>query len=113
MADRADLVVKNGRIVSSPASMSSNTCGNRGCNTVLSTDGTQDAILWAYEKSSSGGAILHAYSATDLSNELWNSNMNSSRDQMQTGIGFATPVVVDRRVITAYDQSVVIYAPLN
>ena len=56
---------------------------------------------------------MHAYDATQISSELWNSNMNAGRDQMGTGIGFATPVVVGGKVIVASDTVVTIYGLLN
>ena len=58
-------------------------------------------FVWAYEKSISGRAILHAYDATQISSELWNSNMNGGTRSMGTGIGFGTPVVVNGKVIVA------------
>ena len=61
----------------------------------------------------SGRAILHAYDATQISSELWNSNMNAGRDQLGTGIGFGTPVVVNGKVIVTSDTVVTIYGLLN
>jgi len=56
---------------------------------------------------------LHAYDATQISSELWNSNMNGGRDQMGTGIGFGTPVVVNGKVIVTSDNAVTIYGLLK
>jgi hypothetical protein len=81
----------------------------RGGNTVVSSNGTQNGILWASEKTAAGPGILHAYDATDVSKELWSSVMNASRDQLGQGIGFAIPVVAEGHVIVAYDTNVGIY----
>lgn len=45
-------------------------------------------IVWGVTSPSGGTqAALHAFLATDLTQELWNSNMNAARDQMP-GLGF-------------------------
>ena len=104
---------QNGLLDTGTVAQSPTSYGLRGGNTVVSANGTQNGILWAYEKSISGRAILHAYDATQISSELWNSNMNAGRDQMGTGIGFGTPVVVGGKVIVASDTVVTIYGLLN
>jgi hypothetical protein len=79
----------------------------------VSANGTQNAIVWAYEKTPTGLGILHAYEATSVSTELWNSEMNTTRDALGEGIGFSTPVVVNGRVITTYDTRVGIFGLLH
>jgi len=93
--------------------MSPSAYGLRGGNTVVSAQGNQDGILWAYEKSATGQGILHAYDANSVSKELWNSNTNAGRDALGTGIGFATPVVAEGRVIVAYDTRVGVFGLLH
>jgi hypothetical protein len=85
----------------------------RGANTVVSANGTQNGIVWAYEKDANGQGILHAYDATMVSTELWNSNMNGGRDGLGEGIGFAVPVVANGHVIAAYDTRVGFFGQLN
>jgi hypothetical protein len=102
----------SGTLNPTPAAQSPSITGQRGGQTVVSAQGNQDAIVWMYEKSNNGTAVLHAYDATDISRELWNSNMNP-RDLMGTGISFGTPIVADGRVITAFDKAVVIYSLLQ
>jgi hypothetical protein len=103
----------NGLLNPTPTATSPSTYGLRGANTVVSANGNQNGIVWAYEKSVSGGGILHAYDATNVSHELWNSNMNSGRDALGQGIGFATPVIAEGRVIVSYEKSVGIFGLLN
>jgi hypothetical protein len=100
---------QNGLLNSTPVAMSPSSYGYRGANTVVSANGTQNAIVWAYEKTPTGLGILHAYDATSVSTELWNSEMNATRDALGGGIGFSTPVVVNGRVITTYDERVGIF----
>lgn len=94
---------------SAPFAQSSTVFGTRGANTVVSANGTTNAVVWAYEKSGAGGpGILHAYDATSVTREIWNSNMNAG-DGMGTGIGFAAPVIANGRVIATFDKTAVVY----
>ena len=104
---------ENGLLNPTPTASSPTAYGLRGGNSVVSSNGNQNGIVWVYEKASTGGGILHAYNATNVSQELWNSNMNSGRDALGEGIGFATPVVADGRVIVTYDTRVGVFGLLN
>jgi hypothetical protein len=104
---------QGGMLSASPVAVSSSVYGLRGGNIVVSANGTQNGIAWVYEKSENSQGILHAYDATNVSQELWNSNMNGGRDGMGTGIGFGTPVVVNGKVITAADSVVNVYGELQ
>jgi len=103
---------QNGTFNPNPVAQSPTVSGLRGGNTVISANGNQNGIVWAYEKSSSSG-ILHAYDGAMVSNELWNSNMNAGRDHLGTGIGFMAPVVANGKVIVTYDFSVAVYGQLQ
>ncbi|HYG98666.1 MAG TPA: hypothetical protein VD837_06000 [Terriglobales bacterium] len=105
--------LQNGLLGTAPFAVTNKAFGVRGGNSVVSASGTQNAIVWAYDKSSDGGvAVLHAYEANDVSRELWNSNMNRGRDGMGVGVGFGTPIVADGKIITTFDKSLVIYGLL-
>ncbi len=75
------------RIVTSPSSVTPTTFSFPGTNPVISAmpDGS-NGILWTINYSSyctprsksCGPAVLHAYSATNLATELWNSSMNTA-----------------------------------
>ena len=104
---------QNGLLNPTPTDSSPSAYGYRGANTVVSANSAQNGIVWAYEKSVSGQGILHAYDATSVSKELWNSNMNGDRDGMLTGIGFGTPVVANGRVLAASDHSLEIFGLLQ
>jgi hypothetical protein len=104
---------ENGLLNPTPKATSPTAYGLRGANSVVSANGTQNAIVWVNEKSAAGGGILHAYDATDVSKELWNSTMNSARDALGEGIGFATPVVAEGRIIITYDTHVGVFGLLQ
>jgi hypothetical protein len=104
----------NGILNTTPVAQSPSKYGFRGGNIVVSSSGNQNAIVWAYEKNASQGrAVLHAYEATGVGRELWNSTMNAGRDNMGTGHGFGTPVVADGRIIVPFDKAITIYGLLQ
>jgi len=61
-----------------------------------------------------GAGTLHAYNALDLSQELWNSNMNSSRDSLGTLAKFTAPTVVNGKVyVPNFSGSLMVYGLLS
>jgi hypothetical protein len=85
----------------------------RGTTPFISSNGTSDGIMWMIDEdqplqtSAASGplnAILRAYDATDLTNELYDSNANSS-DVPGYGIKFSSPVVANGKayISTGHD----------
>jgi len=99
----------NGLLDPTPTNTSPTAYGYRGANTVVSSNGTQNGIVWASEKTVAGLGILHAYDANAVSHELWNSNMISQRDAIGEGINFAAPVIADGHVLVANDKQVNVF----
>jgi hypothetical protein len=90
-------VISNAQLASSPASQSSHAFGYPGSTPSISANGNNNAILWAAENTSP--AVLHAYDATNLANELYNSNQASGgRDHFGNGNKFITPTVINGKV---------------
>ncbi len=103
-----------GTVGTTPFAVSPTTYGLRGANTVVSSNGTQNGIVWAYEKRpATGGAVLHAYDATLISRELWNSTMSGSRDALGEGTAFGVPVVANGRIIVGVFNAAVVFGPLH
>ncbi|HEX4593364.1 MAG TPA: hypothetical protein VH157_03770, partial [Bryobacteraceae bacterium] len=68
-----------------------------GATPSISANGISNAILWAVENT--GTATLHAYDATNLATELYNSNQAAaSRDHFGSGNKFIVPTVVNGKV---------------
>jgi hypothetical protein len=89
--------IANARVVVTPTSLSATSFGYPGSSPVVSANGTGNAVLWAHE--SSTPAVLHAYDATNLANELYNSNQaTGARDQFGAGNTFIVPVVANGKV---------------
>jgi hypothetical protein len=77
----------------------------------VSANGNSNGIVWAIENT--GTAVLHAFAANDLTQELYNSNQASnSRDHFGSGNKFITPMIADGKVFAATANSVAIFGLL-
>ena len=91
-----------------PASITDDLFEYPGATPSISANGTNNAILWAVENTDP--AVLHAYGATNLAVELYNSNQaGSGRDQFGAGNKFITPTIADGRVIVGTTDSIAIF----
>ena len=103
--------VTNAKLSSSPTSQSSSSFGYPGSSPVISANGTANGIVWAHQNSNP--AVLHAYDAANLGNELYNSNMVASRDQFGTGNKFIAPMVANGRVFVGTTSGVAVFGLLH
>jgi len=77
----------------------------------VSANGTSNGIVWAIENT--GTAVLHAFAANDLTQELYNNNQASnSRDHFGSGNKFITPMIADGKVFAATTNSVAVFGLL-
>jgi hypothetical protein len=97
------------RIVTPAASKTAITFGYPGATPSISSDGVQDAIVWAVENSTP--AVLHAYDANDLSHEIYNSNRERRRDEI-TGNKFITPMIANGKVYVGTPNGVAVFGLL-
>jgi hypothetical protein len=87
----------NGMFQPTPSSHSSHSFGYPGTTPSISANGTSNGIVWGAENTSP--AVLHAYDATNLATELYNSNQAASgRDHFGSGNKFIVPTVVNGKV---------------
>src|SRR5205807_8828463 len=100
----------SGRLATTPSSQSSNQFPYPGTTPSISANGTANGIVWAVENGST--AVFHAYDATNLATELYNSNQAAnSRDQF-SGNKFITPIVANGRVYIGTPNSVAVFGLL-
>ena len=96
--------ISNAKLSTSFTSQTPNTFPYPGTAPTVSANGTAIGIVWAVENSNP--AVLHAYDATNLSHELYNSNQAGSRDQFGPGNKFISPVVVNGQVFVGTQDGV-------
>jgi hypothetical protein len=97
----------NSQSLSSPVSQSSNAFPYPGATPSISANGNSAGIVWAIEKGTN--AVLHAYDASNLANELYNSNMAGTRDQLDAGVTFSVPTVADAKVFVGTQHSLTVF----
>ena len=96
--------IANAMLPNAPTSQSTNTFAYPGTTPSVSASGASNGIVWAVENSNP--AVLHAYDATNLSNELYNSNQAGSRDQFGAGNKFITPLIANGKVFVGTTNGV-------
>jgi Immunoglobulin I-set domain len=102
--------VSNAKLATSPSSQSSHTFGYPGATPSISANGSTNGIVWVVENG--GTATLHAYDATNLANELYNSNQASGGRDNFAGNKFMTPMVVNGKVYVGTPNSVAAFGLL-
>ncbi len=103
----------NGKLGSSPASQSATSFAYPGATPAISANGTQNGIVWALESATNAPAVLHAYDASSLSHELYNSNQApKGRDSFGMGNKFITPVITNGQVFVGTPNSVAVFGLL-
>jgi hypothetical protein len=102
--------ITNALLGTSASSSSSASFEYPGATPSVSANGTANGIVWAVENQGTG--ILHAYDATNLANELYNSNQAGNRDQFSDN-KFITPMIANGKVYVGTPGSVVMFGLLN
>jgi outer membrane protein assembly factor BamB len=103
--------LSNAKLAAAPQSQTSVQFTYPGTAPSVSANGTSNAIVWAHENSNP--AVLHAYDATNLAHELYNSSQASGRDQFGAGNKFITPTVADGKVFVGTTSGVAVFGLLN
>jgi hypothetical protein len=102
--------IVNAKLAGTPSSSSSASYAYPGATPSISASGTTNGIVWAVENGSTG--VLHAYDATNLTNELYNSNQAAnSRDHFSDN-KYVTPMVANGKVYVGTPNSVAVFGLL-
>jgi hypothetical protein len=99
-ADYVDrYTLTKGALSKTPVSSSPTTLAAGGSPSI-SANGTTNGIVWVVDAPSTKNttAVLHAYQASNVSLELYNSQQNATRDTLGRGIRFSVPTVANGNV---------------
>jgi outer membrane protein assembly factor BamB len=101
----------NARLIETPVSHTATRFVYPGAISGISADGSQNGIIWALENGAT--AVLHAYDASDLAHELYNSDQApSGRDHFGTGNKFVTPMIAHGKVYAGTTDGVGVFGLL-
>jgi hypothetical protein len=98
----------SGTFTIAPSSQSPGAFGFPGSTPSISSQGTSNGIVWATERVSGSSSVLHAYDATNLNNELWNSNTVSG-DKAGQSVKFTVPTVANGKVYVGTAGEISVY----
>jgi hypothetical protein len=101
------------KLSTSPHSKSTASFAYPGTTPSVSANGSSNGIVWAIEHSDPND-VLHAYHATNLANELYNSSQaGNRRDQFGTASHFGTPMIVNGKVYVGTTNGVAVFGLLG
>jgi Bacterial Ig-like domain (group 2) len=108
--------VSNGLLSSAPVSQTATLFGYPGAVPAVSANGSTNGIVWAIQSdgyTSGKSAVLHAYDATDVSRELYNSNQAEARDASGPAVKFTVPTVANGKVYVGTGTELDVYGLLS
>lgn len=101
------------KLATSPQSISAASFRYPGTTPSVSANGSTSGIVWAIEHSDPED-VLHAYEATNLANELYNSSQAANeRDEFGTATHFGTPMIVNGKVYVGTTNNVTVFGLLG
>ncbi|MBZ5642597.1 MAG: choice-of-anchor D domain-containing protein [Acidobacteriia bacterium] len=105
-----------GLLSSTPSMETSTIFQFPGPTPTVSSNGTNDGIVWALENAQFGNpgpAVLHAYDATNLATELYSSSQNLARDNPGLAVKFTVPTVANGKVFVGTQNQLSAFGLLN
>jgi hypothetical protein len=104
--------IAGAKLGTAPQSQTTTQFAYPGTAPSVSANGTSNGIVWAHENTNP--AVLHAYDATNLAREIYNSNQAAgNRDQFGAGNKYITPTVADGKVFVGTTNAVAVFGLLH
>lgn len=106
--------ITSGKLASAPSSASSKNVpfAYPGATPSISANGASNGIVWAIQNNG-GNGVLHAYDATNLANELYNSSQAANGRDAFTDNKFITPMIAGGKVFVGTPTGVVVFGLLQ
>ena len=102
----------NGRLSTSPVEVSAEAqTAWYGSTPSVSSNGATNGIVWSIDWSQTPG-VLYAHNATNVSQMLWSSAQNATRDSLGTPVKFVVPTIADGNVFVGANNQLEIYGSL-
>jgi len=105
-------MITNGFITPTPSSVTKTSFSGQGTTPSLSANGNQNGIVWTIQSDGAvrhTPAILHAYNATNLAVELYNSSQFLERDNPGNAVKMTVPTVADGKVFVGAQYALSIF----
>ena len=97
--------ISGARMATAPSSQSAARFGYPGCVPTIPANGSSNGIVWVLE----AAGMLHAYDASNLATELYNSNRNGPRDRLSGYVKFSVPMVINGKVYAGSQTALDVY----
>lgn len=104
--------IVNAKLVAQPASKTGAKFAYPGTTPSISSNDDSNGIVWAVESRGSDAGILHAYDASNLANELYNSNQAGERDNFSDN-KYITPMIANGKVFIGTPTGVMVFGLLQ
>jgi hypothetical protein len=104
--------IVDAKLVAAPTSESSISFPYPGSTPSVSANNSSNGIVWAVENHGGGAGVLHAYEASNLTIELYNSSQAGSRDAFSDN-KFVTPMIANGKVYVGTPTGVIVFGLLK
>jgi hypothetical protein len=102
--------ITNAKLMTAPSSQTPAHYGYPGAMPIVTAAGALNAIVWAVENATNG--VLHAYDATNLGTELYNSTQAANGRDTFAPNKYMTPMVTNGKVYVGTPNSVAVFGLL-
>jgi hypothetical protein len=106
----------NGQISAQPAAKGQTILYVHGATVSISSNGPNNGIVWEIDNTNhdnGGPAILRAYDASNISNELYDSTQAGSRDTAGLALKFTVPTIAGGKVFVGTTNELDVYGLLG